>query len=124
MRRRRRVPVGGNRENERPPAIVRVTIMKYLGPARKQKDHVVMPDTSAEVSEGRMYEAVEVGEDILLVVPPFDREHAARIEHLATRSIEDAVVGLVKAFGDGTVSDPMNNPRYYNIKTMQDLGLK
>ena len=39
----------------------------------------------------------------------------------ARRSIEDAVVGLVDAFQAGLVQDPLSNPRYYNIKTVQSL---
>lgn len=74
-----------------------------------------------------------VGGDVAVTTVPTDdlRSYHISSEKIqreagftATRSIEDAVVGLVKAFGDGTVPDPMNNPRYYNIKTMQDLALK
>ncbi len=39
------------------------------------------------------------------------------------RSIEDAVADLVAAFRTGKVPDPMTNPRYYNIKTMQAVHL-
>jgi nucleoside-diphosphate-sugar epimerase len=35
-----------------------------------------------------------------------------------TRTITDAVRDLVGAFTDGRIPDPMDDPRYYNIKTM------
>ena len=38
-------------------------------------------------------------------------------------TIEDAVDSLIAAFGAGQVVDPMANPRYYNIKTMQTINL-
>jgi len=37
------------------------------------------------------------------------------------RSIEDAVSDLVDAFAAGLIPNPMTDPRYYNIKTMQAL---
>lgn len=37
------------------------------------------------------------------------------------RTIEDAVRDLVRAFKTGKIADPMNNSRYYNIKTMQRI---
>lgn len=48
-----------------------------------------MPDAFAEVPEGQAYEAVEIGGDILLIVPPLDRKRLAQVERLTTRSIED-----------------------------------
>jgi nucleoside-diphosphate-sugar epimerase len=38
-------------------------------------------------------------------------------------SIEDAVRGLIDAFRTGKLQDPMNNPLYFNIKRMQQVGL-
>jgi len=38
--------------------------------------------------------------------------------------IEDAVRGLVDGFQAGRIPDPMNDIRYYNIKTMQAVHLK
>lgn len=40
------------------------------------------------------------------------------------RSIVDAVDDLVTAFASGKIQDPLNDIRYYNIKTMQSLKLK
>lgn len=40
------------------------------------------------------------------------------------RTIRDAVDGLVAAFADGRLPDSMTDPRYYNIRTMQKIGLK
>ena len=39
------------------------------------------------------------------------------------RSIEDAVVGMVQAFREGKLPDSMTDPRYFNIKTMQERNL-
>jgi len=38
-------------------------------------------------------------------------------------TIEDAVVGMVQAFRDGKLPNSMTDPRYFNIKTMQDRNL-
>jgi nucleoside-diphosphate-sugar epimerase len=40
------------------------------------------------------------------------------------RTIEDAVRDLVTAFSGGRLPDAMNDPRYYNIKRMQETDLK
>jgi nucleoside-diphosphate-sugar epimerase len=42
----------------------------------------------------------------------------------ARHSIKEAAAGLAAALRDGRVPDPMGNPLYYNIKTMQNLGLR
>ncbi len=42
----------------------------------------------------------------------------------AKHSIADAVRDLVEAFAAGKIPDSMTDPRYFNIKTMQALGLK
>ncbi|HOX28193.1 MAG TPA: SDR family oxidoreductase [bacterium] len=44
--------------------------------------------------------------------------------YVAGRTIEEAVEGLRAAFASGLVPDPMNDIRYYNIKTMQAIKLK
>ena len=48
------------------------------------------------------------------------RELGFRPKH----TIEGAVRDLVQAFADGRLPDPMTNPLYYNIKRMQEVGLK
>ena len=42
----------------------------------------------------------------------------------AKHTIEEAVSDLKKAFEAGKIPDPMEDIRYYNIKTMQAIGLK
>lgn len=42
----------------------------------------------------------------------------------AKHSIADAVRDLVTAFEAGKIPDSMTDPRYFNIKTMQAMGLK
>ena len=41
-----------------------------------------------------------------------------------SHTIEEAVVDLIKAFKDGRLPDSMDDPRYFNIKTMQKLNLQ
>ncbi len=62
--------------------------MKYLGTVKKEKGQVVMPEAFREVEEGRVFEAVEIGRDILLLAGPLDKEKMARIEDLTKESIE------------------------------------
>ena len=40
------------------------------------------------------------------------------------RTIEDAVNGLVEAFGSGKIPNPMTDDRYHNLKVMQAIDLK
>jgi len=42
----------------------------------------------------------------------------------AAHSIEEAVVDLIKAFKDGRLPNSMEDPRYFNIKTMQKVNLQ
>jgi nucleoside-diphosphate-sugar epimerase len=42
----------------------------------------------------------------------------------ASHSIEEAVVDLIKAFKDGRLPNSMDDPRYFNIKTMQKVNLQ
>lgn len=73
--------------------------MRYLGIARKENGHVLMPDTFRDVEEGRTYEAIEVEGDILLTLTPLDRERLGRVERLAKQSIEEhrkALEGLAR----------------------------
>jgi len=48
-----------------------------------------MPDTFVEVAQETTYEAVQVGDSILLFASPLDRERLEQIERLANRSIEE-----------------------------------
>lgn len=63
--------------------------MKYLGIAKRRDSNLTMPDSFLEVAEKDKYEAIEVGGDIVLTPAPLDRERLARIEQLASRSIEE-----------------------------------
>lgn len=40
-----------------------------------------------------------------------------------THTIEEAVQGLAAAIHDGRLTDPLNNPLYFNIKRMQEIKL-
>ena len=41
----------------------------------------------------------------------------------AMHSIEDAILDLRRAFEDGKIPNPLDDKRYYNIKTMQAIKL-
>lgn len=62
--------------------------MKYLGTARKEKGRMVMPDAFQDVEDGRVFEAIEIGGDIILLAGPLDKERLSRIEEIAKESIE------------------------------------
>lgn len=73
-----------------------------------------------------------VGSDVTINVEPTNDLRSYRINSdlirrelgfVAKRDIATAVRDLVSAFGKGLIPDPMNDPRYYNIKTMQRVGL-
>ena len=74
-----------------------------------------------------------VGKDVEIVTTPSDdlRSYHVSSEKMKnelgfvpTHTIADAVQDLMAAFKAGKISDPMSNENYYNIKTMQDLGMK
>lgn len=74
-----------------------------------------------------------VGEDVKIVASPTDdlRSYHISSEKIQRQlgfkpslTIEDAVTGLVAAYGAGKIPSPMTDPRYYNIKMMQALNLK
>ena len=69
-----------------------------------------------------------VGEDVEVETAPTDDDRSyhissARIEReigfRPSHTIEEAVRDLLDAFEAGLVPNAMNDPRYYNIKTMQ-----
>ena len=61
--------------------------MKYLGTVRKERGRLEIPEALREVEEGRVFEAVEIGGDILLLAGPLEKERWAQIEELAQESI-------------------------------------
>ena len=74
-----------------------------------------------------------VGSSVGLAVEPTDdlRSYhisSARIERefgfRPKHTIPIAIENLAKAFADGRVPGAMDDPRYYNIRTMQEAGLK
>ena len=74
-----------------------------------------------------------VGLDVVVKVEPTNDYRSYRINSdlihrelgfVAQRGIATAVSDLCNAFDRGLIPDPMNDPRYYNIKTMQLVGLK
>ncbi|MHB8146060.1 MAG: NAD-dependent epimerase/dehydratase family protein [Vulcanimicrobiaceae bacterium] len=74
-----------------------------------------------------------VGPDVTINVEPTNDLRSYRINSdlirrelgfAAKRDIATAVRDLVSAFDRGLIPDPMEDPRYYNIKTMQRVGLK
>lgn len=74
-----------------------------------------------------------VGPDVAIKVEPTNDHRSYRINSdlirkelgfAATRDVATAVSGLCTAFDQGLIADSMTDPRYYNIKTMQLVGLK
>ena len=74
-----------------------------------------------------------IGEQIPIKVTPTSDNRSYRVSSKKLReelgfvpkhTIEEAILDLKKAFEDGKISDPMNNIKYYNIKTMQAVKLK
>ena len=74
-----------------------------------------------------------VGHDVEVVTTPTDDYRSYRISSekikrelgfVPKHTIEDAVRDLAAAFQAKNIPDPMTDVRYYNIKTMQQLGLK
>lgn len=74
-----------------------------------------------------------VGNKVEIVTVPTDDNRSYHISsekilkelgYRPTRTIEDAVLDLKRAFEGGMVKDPMANSVYYNIKRMQELSLK
>jgi len=74
-----------------------------------------------------------VGGDVNVVVEPTDdlRSYHVSSEKIRrelgfapTHSIEQAVSGLVDAFKSGRLPNSLNDPRYFNIKMMQNISLK
>lgn len=49
---------------------------------------------------------------------------ADRLGFRAWWTIQDAVRGIREAYAQGRIPDPLGDPRYYNIKTMQRVGLR
>ncbi|MFQ5912855.1 MAG: NAD-dependent epimerase/dehydratase family protein [Nitrospinota bacterium] len=49
---------------------------------------------------------------------------AERLGFRAQWSIEDAVQTICEAYDQGHIPNPLEDPRYYNIKTMQTVGLR
>ncbi|MBI5866533.1 MAG: hypothetical protein HZB38_18855 [Planctomycetes bacterium] len=73
--------------------------MKYLGTARCDNGHVVMPDGFAAPTPGQTYEVVEIDGDLLLTLSPLDRARQARIDELTQQTIRDhrkTLEGLAK----------------------------
>ena len=73
-----------------------------------------------------------VGPDVAIGVEPTDDNRSYHISSQkikrelgfeATRSVEDAIADLVRAFEGGMIPDSMSDDRYYNIRTMQRIHL-
>lgn len=63
--------------------------MRYLGIAKHENGHVIMPDSFVTNHHEKTYEAVEIDDLIVLLRSELKRERLAYIEHLAEQSIED-----------------------------------
>lgn len=73
-----------------------------------------------------------IGEDVEMVVSETDDNRSYHISSQKildtlgfkpTHSIEEAVVDLKEAFERGLLVNPLENEKYFNIKTMQSINL-
>ncbi len=87
----------------------------------------------AEMVKQTVEQDNKLGGEISLEVVPSDdnrsyhvssRKIADELGFTPKKTIEDAVRDLLGAFKDGRLTNTMEDPRYYNIKTMQDVELK
>lgn len=74
-----------------------------------------------------------IGDDVGIVTTPTDdnrsyhvssKKIADELGFIASHTIEEAVADLKRAFDAGLLPDSFDDPRYFNIKTMQRVGLK
>jgi len=74
-----------------------------------------------------------IGDNIEIVTTPSDDNRSYHVSSqkikqelgfVAKHSLEDAIKDLQSAFDAGKIPDPMNDMRYYNIKTMNAVNLK
>lgn len=63
--------------------------MKYLCTIKNENGVLRMPDQFNAAESAETYEAIAVGDDILLVANPLDRRRLERIDGLARKSIQD-----------------------------------
>jgi nucleoside-diphosphate-sugar epimerase len=86
-------------------------------------------------SVGEIAEIVRgvIGEDVRTVTTPTDDNRSYRVSSAKIQrelgwaprhTIEEAVQDLKAAFEAGRIPDPMGDPRYSNIKLMQQAGLR
>ena len=80
----------------------------------------------------RMVQSI-IGDHIPITTVPTDDLRSYRVSSEKIReqlgfspkhSIDDAIEDLKKAFGEGKLPFPMEDKRYYNIKTMEEIKLK
>lgn len=74
-----------------------------------------------------------LGTDVEIVSVPSDDNRSYHVSSekmrtelgfTASRTVVDAVRDLAEAFADGRVPDPMDDPKYFNIKLMQEKSMK
>ena len=64
-------------------------MMRYLGIARSEDGHLIMPDAFAPQAKPRQFDVLEVGDVLLLQELPADPRRAAEIEGLTRAVIAD-----------------------------------
>ena len=86
-----------------------------------------------KVSELAQITRLVVGPDVEVVTTPSDDNRSYHISSEKIRrelgfeplyTIQDAVQGLVSAFTQGKIPDPLSGIHYYNIRQMQNINLK
>ena len=102
-------------------------------PAEKIDGHIWNAgDSNYPISELAQIVKSVVGDHVEIETIPTDDPRSYHVSGKKIRAdigfelqytIEDAVRGLVDAFKTGKLTDPLNNPLYFNIKLMQKVGL-
>lgn len=74
-----------------------------------------------------------IGNNLPIKVTPTDDNRSYRVSSkkikeelnfVPKHTIEEAICDLKNAFKEGKITEPLNNIKYYNIKTMQAINLK
>jgi len=95
----------------------------YQNHSLAQLAEMVRDVVEEEMPEKRPIEIVSTPSDDVRSYHISSEKIKRELGFLPLRTIQDAVRDLVRAFREGKIPDPFADPRYYNIRTMQQLQL-
>ncbi len=125
-------------QQKRPNIHIEDVAQLYIGSLRWPDQAIDGRIFNAGYENHRVMEIAEmvrrvVKRDVEIIVTPSDDHRSYHISSEKIRrelgfvpqhTIEDAVRDLAQAFEAGKIPESMTDPRYYNIKTMQGIGLR